>query len=393
MIKSNQDKIEIIKNLKNAAGSHSPSLFTIKKAIPSLEVKVDACFLSNPYATELFLKYFKKELLDTGDLRDILEFYPSQNRVIAKSLSKGINIGFENIFIGNGAIEIIQTIIQRYAKKKVVINIPTFSSYYEFVNKNVEVVFNRLRKENQFQIQIEEYISLVNKEQPDTVVLINPNNPDGGYLDHSKIRHILEELSQVETIILDESFIHFAYENEAFELKTASDLIYEYPNLVIVKSMSKDFGIAGIRAGYAIMSSERVNELLDNGFLWNSNGLSEYFFRLYTDKTFMNEYEKVRVKYIKETQNFIDALKKISNIKVFTSKANFVLIEILTGQSSDDFVFNMLVNHGIYLRTCSDKIGLKGEFIRLASRTKKENRIIIEAFKEELKKINQDFLQ
>lgn len=366
--------------LKEEAGSHSPSIFTIKEAIPELKVKVDACFLSNPYATDLFLDYFKRELLDTGGLRDLLEFYPSQNRVIAESLSSAIGIHPDNIFIGNGAIEIIQTVIQRYTKSKIVINIPTFSSYYEFINDDVEVVYNKLLKENNYELDVDAYIKLVKKERPDTVVLINPNNPNGGYMDSEKVHHLLRELRDVKNFILDESFIHFAYENEYYDLKTASNLVYKFPNLILVKSMSKDFGIAGIRAGYAVMGSRRVQELLLNGFLWNSNGLSEYFFRLYTRDEFLKEYEKVRVKYIKETQEFIKQLKQIPNIKVYPSMANFALVEILNGESSDDFVFNMLINHGIYLRTCSDKIGLNGEFVRLASRTKDENQYIIECF-------------
>ena len=311
----------------------------------------------------------------------MLEFYPSQNRVIAESLSSAIGIHPDNIFIGNGAIEIIQTVIQRYTKSKIVINIPTFSSYYEFINDDVEVVYNKLLKENNYELDIDAYIKLVKKERPDTVVLINPNNPNGGYMDSEKVHHLLRELRDVKNFILDESFIHFAYENEYYDLKTASNLVYKFPNLILVKSMSKDFGIAGIRAGYAVMNSRRVQELLLNGFLWNSNGLSEYFFRLYTRDEFLKEYEQVRVKYIKETQEFIKQLKQTPKIKVYPSMANFALIEILNGESSDDFVFNMLINHGIYLRTCSDKIGLNGEFVRLASRTKDENQYIIECFK------------
>lgn len=387
-MQTKEELITQLRLLKEEAGSHSPSIFTIKEAIPSLKVKVDACFLSNPYATDLFLDYFKRELLDTDGLRDLLEFYPSQNRVIAESLSSAIGIHPDNIFIGNGAIEIIQTIIQRHTKSKIIINIPTFSSYYEFVNDDVQVIYNKLSKENNYELDVEAYIELVKKERPDTVVLINPNNPNGGYLDSETVRHILRELRDVKNIILDESFIHFAYENELYDLKTASNLVYKFPNLILVKSMSKDFGIAGIRAGYAVMNSRRVQELLLNGFLWNSNGLSEYFFRLYTRDEFLKEYESVRVRYIKETQEFISELKKIPNIKVYPSMANFALIEILNGQTCDEFVFKMLIDYGIYLRTCSDKIGLNGEFIRLASRTKDENKYIIESFKTEFDKKN-----
>jgi histidinol-phosphate/aromatic aminotransferase/cobyric acid decarboxylase-like protein len=128
-----------------------------------------------------------------------------------------------------------------------------------------------------------------------------------------------------------------------------------------------------------VMSKERVHSLLKNGFLWNSNGLSEYFFRLYVRNDFLNEYEVERVKYIKETQKFFEDLGRLPGIKVYPSKANFALIELLSGVTSGDFVTDLLIRHGVYTRTCSDKIGLQGEFIRLASRTREENEVILRA--------------
>jgi len=366
--------------LKKEAGSHSPSIFTFKQKLPELDVRIDACFLSNPYATDLFLRYFTNEIINSGKIRELLEFYPSQNSVIAELLASFLKVPAGQIFIGNGAIEIIQAVIHNYTRKKLLINIPTFSSYYEFVKPGVEVVYNQLYKEHNFELQIESYLELIRKHRPDTVVLINPNNPDGAYVSSKSLHTVLENLRDVETIILDESFIHFAYEDEQFQPITSAGLVKEFPNLVILKSMSKDFGIAGIRAGYAIMNEARVSELLKNGFLWNSNGLAEYFFRLYTRADFAEDYNKVRVRYIRETIEFIEDLKKIKGIKVYSSRANFVLVEILSdGVNSFDFVTALLIKYGVYVRTCSDKIGLEkqGEYIRLASRSKEENAYIV----------------
>ncbi len=373
-------KQKILK-LKRDAGSHSPSIFTFKQKLPELKIKVDACFLSNPYATDLFLDYFNNEILSTGKIRDLLEFYPSQNDVIAETLEHLLGITKDHIFIGNGAIEIIQAIIHDIKGGKVVIPIPTFSSYYEFVHQNVETVFYKLNKDKDYILDVEDYIHFIKKEKPTAAVLINPNNPNGAFLTVAEITHILDELTELNTVILDESFIHFAYENENFEPVTVSKFIDNYKNLVIVKSMSKDFGIAGLRAGYGVMHPDRVKKLLSNGFLWNSNGLAEYFFNLYTRADFLEDYEKVRIRYIKETQSFIDDLREIKDLRVYPSKANFVLLELPPHYDSDDFVAEMLVEYGIYLRTGSDKIGLEGQFIRLASRTKQENNYILDSFK------------
>lgn len=377
-----QELYDEILRLKDQAGSHSPSIFTLKQKLPQLDVQVDACFLSNPYATDLFLEYFNEEIIGTNGIRDLLEFYPSQNDVIAELLAEHLKLAAENIFIGNGAIEIIQAVLHRFTKSKILINIPTFSSYYEFVRKDVDIVYNNLKKENNYNLEMEEYISLVKHERPDTIVLINPNNPDAGYIKIEDVERILKELDFVQTVILDESFIHFAFEDEKFRMVSVAGLISDYPNLVVLKSMSKDFGIAGIRAGYGVMSKERVASLLENGFLWNSNGLAEYFFRLYTRDDFALDYDRVRVRYIVETRDFISDLKMISGIKVCPSMANFVLIELPEGLDSSEFVAFMLIRYGIYARTCSDKIGLEGEYIRLASRSKKENQYILKSFRD-----------
>lgn len=377
-----QELYKQIKQLKDQAGTHSPSMFTILENIPEIKIQVDACFLSNPYATELFLDYVKRELLDTGKMRDLLEFYPSQNEVIAEILSKHLNVNPNKIFIGNGAIEIIQAIIHHFTKRKIIVNIPTFSSYYEFVKPGVDVVYNQLDKDNNYRFNLDGYLEFVKKQKPDTIVLINPNNPNGGYMIHSGIEYILDNLPEVENIIVDESFIHFAFESDEYQLKSTIDLIDKFDNLIIVKSMSKDFGIAGIRAGYAIMNEERVSTFLKNGYLWNSNGLAEYFFRLYVRKDFIDEYEKIRIWYIQQTQKFLSDLNTIEGIKVYPSKANFALVEFLNGFTSNEFMAKLLISHGIYVRTCSDKIGLDGEFVRIASRTKEENDYILKVMKE-----------
>lgn len=366
-------------DLKNSSGSHSPSVMTLREKMPELDIKVDACFLSNPYATELFLKYLNDDLNSKLSLRDLLEFYPSTNEIISDQLSKAIDVDKRNIFVCNGAIEAIQTVIHNFTKDKIIVNIPTFSSYYEFVKPDIEVVYYRLKKYENFKLNIDEYIKFVKKNKPNTVVLINPNNPDGSYIEFETLDYILNELTDIENIIIDESFIHFAYEDKSLSPVSVTKLLYKYNNLIVIKSMSKDFGIAGIRAGYAIMSESKIKNLLKNGFLWNSNGFSEYFFRLYGNNTFLNDYEIVRKKYIKETSAFFKKLDTINRIKIYPSKANFVLIELINEKSSDNIVSDLLINHGVYVRTCSDKIGLDGNFIRLASRTFDHNEIIYDS--------------
>ncbi|GAA7169229.1 histidinol-phosphate transaminase [Helicobacter pylori] len=386
MIKLNEKELSIaneIKRLKDEAGSHSPSIFTLMQKLSQLDIKVDACFLSNPYATDLFLRYFDEELIKTYKLRDFLEFYPSQNRVIAEVVSQAVNIDAKNIFIGNGAIEIIQAVMHRFVYDKIVVCIPTFSSYYEFAKKDTQVVFYQLDKEKDYALDLDDYIGFIKENRPQSIVLINPNNPNGGgVINKMKLKRLLGELSFVENIILDTSFIHFAYEDDKLDLVNLEELCKEFKNLIIIKSMSKDFGIAGIRIGYGVMNEDKVNALLENGYLWNTSGIGEYFLRLYVRENFFAEYNELRKDYINKTQTFFATLAKIEQIKVYPSLANFALIELLDGSLSEDFVAKMLIKYGIYMRTCRDKIGLNGEFVRIASRKFEENEIMIEAIKD-----------
>ena len=381
LTKKEQVIANAINDLKSQSGSHSPSVFTLFEKIPSLQRKIDACFLSNPYATDLLVNYLNKDLIKTDKLREIIEFYPSQNQVIAEKLSSRLQIAPGKIFMGNGATEIIQAIIHNFVKQKILIILPTFSAYYEFVKPGVEVIYHYLERDQNFELDINRYLEFVKQERPDTVVLINPNNPTGNYIPFAKIKYMLDEMESVDNIIIDESFIHFTFEDENYHnFHSTEKLANRYKNLIIIKSMSKDFGIAGIRAGYAIMNETKVRDILKNGYLWNLSGLAEYFFNLYTNARFMQAYETARIKYIKNAQRCFLKLSKIKNIKVYPSKANFVLMELTDGSKGIDFAAKILIKHGIYTRICNDKKGLEGgEFIRIAARKKSENQIIINA--------------
>ena len=391
MLKLNKEKLHLsnfedailnkINQLKSNAGSHSPSIFNLLENIPEITLKVDACFLSNPYATDLFENYLNQDIIEKNRLRELLEFYPSQNQVIANNLANALNVNKENLFVSNGAIEVIQAIMHKYSKK-VVLPIPTFSAYYEFLANDAKISLLKLDKENDYKISLTSLIDFVKKEVPDTVVIINPNNPTGGYLKLSDIKYFLDSVPFVENLILDESFIPFAYEEDAMYPVTMMNLLEDYPNVVIVKSMSKDFGIAGIRAGYGIMSKEKVNDLLSNGYLWNINGLAEYFFSLFGRDTFQAEYEIIRKKYLKETQDFFNELSAIESLKVIPSLANFALVELPNGFTAEEVTCILLIRYGIYVRNCDDKIGLTGNYIRIASRSVEENNLVIKALKE-----------
>jgi histidinol-phosphate/aromatic aminotransferase/cobyric acid decarboxylase-like protein len=362
----------------------------MQQSLPEIQVDIDACFLSNPLATELFWRYFNADVLDDELLfKRMLEAYPSQNRVIAEELSSAIGVEPGRLFIANGATEAIQAIIHNFSSH-IHINIPTFSPYYEFADTEHRVTKFQLSAENDFALDPEQYVDSVLRSGADTTVLISPNNPDGYLIPDDDLTWILSRLSGLRTVIVDESFIHFANRSESGPggavngLPTLVGLTDQFENVTMIKSMSKDFGIAGIRAGYAIMQKSRVNQLLDHGYLWNTSGIAEYFFSLFARQSFLDEYRTVLDTYRSYIDQFTSMTAGASFVRSFPTSANFQLMQLPDGISAELVTTLLLIRHGVYVRACGDKIGLDGEFIRVAIRTEPENELVFAALKDVL---------
>lgn len=369
--------------LKAESGSHSPSLYTLRDRLPGVEIRVDGCFLSNPYATDLFISRLTSDLVETGELRNVLEFYPSQNGHVAALLEPVLGIDRSKLFVCNGAIEAIQAGMHRFGGRRVGVVIPTFSPYYEYLRPDQEPVFYRLERENEFVLDVDDFVDFVHRERLDTVCLINPNNPNGGYVRSGDMRRMLDEFVGLDLVILDESFVDFAYEDEQRSRMSLAVEASRLENVMLVKSMSKDFGVAGLRAGYAVMSDKRCSSLLANGYLWNISGLCEFFFRLFAEGEFQSRYTDVRLRYLDEAREFFDGLGDVEGLRTFETKANFCLVRLDDALPLELVVPLLLIRDGVYLRDCSDKIGLDdGQYMRIAGRTRPENEVILTALRE-----------
>ena len=114
--------------------------------------------------------------------------------MIAAKLGRVLELDPDSIFVGNGAVEIIQAILHRFTREKILVNLPTFSPVLRVRPARHTGRLQRLAQRRQFPLQPGAYLDLVRRERPDTVVLINPNNPDGGYIPHAVMRRMLEEL-------------------------------------------------------------------------------------------------------------------------------------------------------------------------------------------------------
>ncbi len=363
--------IRVLERLRADSGSHSPSVAQLESAIPGL-VQIDACFLANPYAAAEVLSRLQN--ISARQLARMVTHYPSQASFIADGLAPHLGIPARCLHLANGASEIIAALLAD-SPGPLLLSLPTFSAYHEFAAG--PVVTLQLQESESFRLSLDRLEAMVRLHRPHTVVIINPNNPDGGLIPHAELVGFVQRVhSRVDQIIVDESFSHFCGEAPPISL---APLVPEFPRLVVVNSLSKSHGIAGLRLGYAVTSPKRV-KALQHKALWNLNAFAEWFCGLLGDPEFQSDYEHARRRYVRDTRALFTGFGELPNAKAYPSAANFALIEL--DRSAAEVVGALLARHGIYVRDCADKRGLDGRrFIRVSARTREENRSVLDGLR------------
>jgi histidinol-phosphate/aromatic aminotransferase/cobyric acid decarboxylase-like protein len=361
---------EALRLLKAGSGSHSPSVAEVERALPGL-VEIDACFLSNPYATDEVMR--RLGCVSSQALERMVSHYPSQGAAIAEVLAPAVGVRSDRLLVANGASEAIQAFVAR-APGPLVIPLPTFSAYYEFATG--PVVALRLRPQDDFRLDFDALDALVDRHPRATVVIINPNNPDGGLVDHGALVDFVRGAAgRVHQVIVDESFGEFAGEQRP---RSLAPLVEESPHLVVVNSLSKSHGIAGLRLGYAVTSPQRARVLRARS-LWNLNAFGEWFCGIMADPRYQGAYERARRRYVREARLLFDALAELPSVHVYPTAANFALLRL--DRPAHEVAAALLARHGIYVRDCADKLGLEGDrYLRVAARRDAENQRILAAF-------------
>jgi len=366
-----EKKVEVLKKLKNDAGTHSPSPKEIVSSLGYNPIIYDFCFLSNPYATDLVVDHFHSILNNKEDIFSLLESYPANSNYVANNICKFENLMPEYMVIGNGAIQAIDWVCNGWNLNKLLIPIPTFSSYYELLNK--DYVFNDsfwLKAD----LDYKELIRNADQNNCDSILLIYPNNPTGEAINIENLKSLIKNLGN-KKLIIDESFSHFLSNYNDFKIFRNE---VKNNNVVFIKSMSKDFGIAGLRLGYLYTQDKNLIDYAKSKTTWNLNNFSVLFSEFLINKEFIEKYEQARIEYISNRDYFYHELKKIEIIKVFPTQANFFLIQF-NFKEYPNLVYDLLLKYGIYIRTMEDKVGLDSSYIRVASRKKEDNNLFIKS--------------
>ena len=331
----------------------------------------DYCYLVNPYFPT---RRMQEEMESNFD--SLMRQYPSGMEVNSLLAAKCFQLHEEHVVLGNGAAELIKCLLEELHGTLGVIR-PTFE---EYANRWASECVVYDCTQNDFTYNAQQLITFFSEHLVDTLVLINPDNPSGYYMGQSEIAALLQWCKKENKIlIVDESFLDFADEENVSLL--SERILSENPNLYVVKSISKSYGVPGLRLGIlASGNADMIGCPKKSVSIWNINSMAEFFMQI-LDK-YKADYENSLREIKAERARFFEALSQIKSLKVYPSQANYFMCELLDGHTSEELA-GRLLKRNILIKDLTGKIKNGRQYIRIAIRTGTENQRLVELLKEE----------
>ena len=340
---------------------------------PSL---IDFCYLVNPY-------YPPKTLISElkSNFEALLVNYPSGMDVNSLLASKYFDIDEKNICVGNGASEIIKSLIEHVLDEnsKLGVIIPTFEEYSN--RMKIENIIAYDSSITNYQYSANDIIEFFSDKELNMLVLINPDNPSGNYILKEDVSKLVKWTKDNNVLfVIDESFIDFVdVDPNATFLN--QELLDQNNHLIIVKSISKSFGVPGLRLGILASSNFELIEYIKKDLsIWNINSFAEFYLQIFEKYKF--DYEMGLHKFIQARKKYIEDLNTIEKLNVIPSQANYIMCEVLGDINSYELANILLNDYELLIKDLSDKKGCKGKsYIRIAVRDETDNEILVDALR------------
>lgn len=332
---------------------------------------LDFCYLVNPY-------FPPQRLIDEikSNFESLITQYPSGMYVNALLAAKNFGVKQEYIVIGNGAAELIKGLLEGFEGSIGFIK-PTFEEYPNRYADDKCIFFDTDRLD--FQYCADDIINFFANKEVNVLVLINPDNPSGNFIKKEDLFRLCQwSDSKGIRLVIDESFVDFA-EGEDNTL-IHNNILEQYQNLIVVKSISKSYGVPGLRLGILVSAqTDLIGELKHDVAIWNINSFAEFFMQI--AEKYSEDYKKALNDFQPVRRQFIDALQQIEGLQVYPTQANFVMCEIGNGLLAAQITKELLVEHNLFIKDLTAKIGNGKQYIRLAVRQREENEVLIKALK------------
>ncbi len=314
-----------------------------------------------------------------------IKFYPDPNPVefkeqIAKYVGHGVEE--ENIVLGNGSIELIYGITEILPTSfNAVIPVPSFSEYEKAATRvGGKAIFVQLPED--FSLNNEQIKNSVTDETK-IMCICNPHSPSGTLYSKESVMDLVRFCQRKNIIFsIDENYIEFADEGEE---TTVAGMVKEFENLLVIRSVTKFYGMAGIRLGYGIAANSLVKKLEDVRLPWSINGLaSSASLAAFNDTEFI---QNSKIIITKERAALAKGLEEIGGLHVYPSTTNFLLVKITSGKITSTKLKEALTKEHILIRDCCTFMGLDDKFFRVTIRSAKDNQKLTETIKQILKSI------
>ncbi|MDA3816343.1 MAG: histidinol-phosphate transaminase [Prolixibacteraceae bacterium] len=328
----------------------------------------------------LYNLYFPPKAVFTHlkeNIQDLVLNYPMAQDALAELVGNVIEQATGRIVVGNGAAEIIK-IISGHLSKKIIIPVPSFNEYANAAPIGQAVEFPL--EFPSFQLDVDKFAAEAIKVEADMAVVVTPNNPTSMLVPKADLIRLTQMLEKHNImLIVDESFIDFANNKEQISLEKDID---KYPNMAILKSMSKAYGICGLRIGYLLSANlEFVAAVRNEIHIWNINGFAEEFLRILPQ--YQKEFEASCEKVKADRDIFYKKLCAIEGMTVCKPNANYVFCRLPDNAlSGPEVTKRLFIEHNIYIKDSVEKTQPDADrYVRIASRTNAENSKLIEALK------------
>ncbi len=313
----------------------------------------------------------------TRHIHQLVLSYPVAQKDLAGLLGDLIAQPPERIVVGNGAAELIKIIAGM--GRKLIVPVPSFNEYANAAPTGNVVEF--ALEAPSFQLDVDKFAAEAIRCKAGLAVVVTPNNPTSLLVPKAELIRLLKKLADHDCmLIVDESFIDFA---ENRDRETLEKEIDKFPNLAIFKSMSKAYGICGIRIGYMLTANPDFAAKVRQGLhIWNINGFAEEFLRLAPQyrQQFIDSCSRVKA----DRDHFYKQLQTVRGMTVYQPDANYIFCRLPDqAASGPEVTEELFVKHNIYIKHCQDKTMPESDrYLRIASRTQAENRRLVEALRD-----------
>ncbi len=328
----------------------------------------DYCYLVNPY-------FPPKRLIAEikSEFGTLLSQYPSGQRINSLLAAKYFGLSQDMVVVGNGAAELIKS-LGSFLKGSIGVVHPSFEEYESRLDPESIVHFTPIKPG--YTYDSEDLIGYFEGTGISSLIIINPDNPSGQIMDSTNIDRLLKWTAEKGAkLIIDESFVDFSDGGTSSTLFDA-EVLKRNPHLIVMKSISKSYGVPGLRLGVLSSGDTAMIEWMKSDVaIWNINSFGEFFLQIW--EKYADDYQEALVKTREVRSRFYAQLRSCPFLRPFPSHSNYILCEVLTPHTASALAYRLLENDFL-IKDVTGKKGITGEYVRIAIRTREENDRLIE---------------